>query len=141
MLGTSDKAVCVQCHDKGSKGYQAAGELKTLLDGFDGRIQTNAATLALVEKKGVEVSEPAYRLQEVNTVLVSAKNLVHGLVLDEIRKKLAEGEQTLADVEKASAAALDEAKFRRKGLIIATFFLALFGLALFLKIRSMRKPA
>jgi predicted CXXCH cytochrome family protein len=141
MLGTADKAVCAQCHDKGSKGYQAAGELKTLLDGFDGRIQKEAATLALAEKKGVEVSEPAYHLQEVNTVLVSAKNLVHGLALDEIRKKLAEGDQTLADVEKASAAALDEAKFRRKGLIIATIFLALFGIALFLKIRSMHKAA
>ena len=141
MLGTADKAVCIQCHDKGSKGYQAAAELKTLLDGFDARIQKEGATLGLAEKKGVEVSEPAYRLQEVNTVLVSAKDLVHGLALDEIRKKLAEGEQTLADVEKASAAALDEAKFRRKGLIIATFFLALFGIALFFKIRSMHKPA
>ena len=61
--------------------------------------------------------------------------------MDEIRNKLAEGDQTLTDVEKASASALDEATFRRKGLIIATVFLALFGIALFLKIRSMRKPA
>lgn len=141
ILGTDDKAVCVQCHDKGSKGYLAAGELKALLDGFESRIQSQSATLALAEKKGIEVSEPAYRLQEVNTVLVSAKNLVHGLALDEIRTKLGEGDQTLAGVEKAGAGALDEAKFRRKGLIIATIFLALFGIALFLKIRSMRKPA
>jgi hypothetical protein len=75
----------------------------------------------------------------VNTVLVLAKNLVHGLSLSEIKKKLGEGDVTLADVEKAGKNALDEAKFRRKGLIIATFFLALFGVALFFKIRNMQK--
>jgi len=141
MLGTAGKAVCVQCHDAGSKGFQAAGELKTLLEAFENRIQKQNEILSLADKKGVEISEPAYRLQEANTVLLSAKNLVHGLALDEIRNKLAEGDQTLTDVEKASASALDEATFRRKGLIIATVFLALFGIALFLKIRSMRKPA
>ena len=139
MLGTSDKSVCLQCHDKGSQGYAAAGELRALLDGFEKRVAANTATLELAEKKGVEVSDPVFKLKDVNTVLVSAKNLVHGLSLAEIRKKLGEGDQTLADVEKAGAAALDEAKFRRKGLIIATILLALFGVALFFKIRSMRK--
>jgi len=141
MLGTDDKAVCVPCHDKGSKGYQAAAELKTLIDGFEVRIEKERSTLDLAEKKGVETSDAAFKLLDVNTVLVSAKNLVHGLAVDEIRKKLAEGDQTLNDVEKAGAAALDEARFRRRGLIIATVLLALFGIALFLKIRSMHKPA
>jgi predicted CXXCH cytochrome family protein len=139
MLGTADKSVCLQCHDKGSKGYAAAGELRSLLDGFEKRVEANAATLEIAEKKGVEVSDPVFKLKDVNTVLVSAKNLVHGLSLAEIKKKLGEGDQTLADIEKSGRAALDEAKFRRKGLIIATILLALFGVALFFKIRSMRK--
>jgi len=139
MLGTADGSVCLQCHDKGSKGYAAAGELRTLFDGFESRVAANAAVLDVAEKKGVEVSDPVYKLKDVNTVLVSAKNLVHGLSLPDIKKKLAEGDSTLTDVEKAGQNALDEAKFRRKGLIIATFFLALFGVALFFKIRSMHK--
>jgi hypothetical protein len=43
-------------------------------------------------------------------------------------------------VEKAGTEALGEAKYRRTGLIVATVFLALFGVALFLKIRTMKKP-
>jgi predicted CXXCH cytochrome family protein len=140
MLGTGEKSVCVQCHEAGSLGYKAADELKNLFDGFQARFQKNADILALAEKKGVEVSEPKFRLQDLNTTLVSAKNLVHGLVLEEIRKKIAEGDQTLIDIDREGIKALGEAKFRRRGLIIATAFLALFGIALFLKIRQMQKP-
>jgi predicted CXXCH cytochrome family protein len=140
MLGTGEKSVCVQCHEAGSLGYKAADELKNLFDGFQAQFQKNADILALAEKKGVEVSEPKFRLQDLNTTLVSAKNLVHGLALEEIRKKIAEGDQTLIDIDTEGIKALGEAKFRRRGLIIATAFLALFGIALFLKIRQMQKP-
>jgi predicted CXXCH cytochrome family protein len=140
MLGTGERSVCLQCHAAASTGYKAAAALKELIDGYEARYQKSLNLLALAERKGVEVSEPKYRLQEANTVLISARNLTHDLSLDSLKKTLGEGEATLTEVEKAGAAALDEAKFRRTGLIIATFFLALFGVALFLKIRSMRKP-
>jgi hypothetical protein len=99
----------------------------------------NEDILALAEKKGVEVSQPKFRLQDVNTILVSAKNLTHGLAIEDIRQKAGEGEKILADIRQAGDKALQEAKFRRTGLVIATAFLALFGLALFLKIRDMTK--
>jgi len=140
MLGTGEKSVCLQCHDAASPGYKVAAAMKDLTDGYEARYQKNLNLLAQAEKKGVEVSEPKYRLQEANTVLISARNLTHGLSLNDLKKTLGEGETTLTEVEKEGVAALDEAKFRRTGLIIATFFLALFGVALFLKIRSMRKP-
>jgi predicted CXXCH cytochrome family protein len=140
MLGTAENSVCIQCHETGSKGYGAASDLRELLEGFQARYQQSAELLALAEKKGVEISEPKFQLQSLNTVLVSAKNLVHGLDLGEIQKKIEEGDQVLVEVEKAGRSALNEAKFRRTGLIIATLFLTLFGIALFLKIRSMRHP-
>jgi len=69
-----------------------------------------------------------------------AKNLVHGLKVSDIRGKLEEAEPTLAAVEKSGIEALGEAKYRRRGLILATVFLALFGVALFMKIRTLKKP-
>jgi predicted CXXCH cytochrome family protein len=140
MLGTAEKSVCVQCHDKGSAGYKAAEALKSAIDAYQGRYDKVLGTLEVAERKGVEVSEAKFKVQEANTVLVSAKNLVHSLSTDEVGRKLAESDATLAEVEKEGAAALGEAKFRRTGLIVATLFLALFGVALFFKIRSMRKP-
>ena len=74
------------------------------------------------------------------TIDIMAKNLVHGLNVADIRGKLEEAGPTLAAVEKAGTEALSEAKYRRRGLILATVFLALFGVALFMKIRTMKKP-
>jgi predicted CXXCH cytochrome family protein len=140
MIGTGDKSVCVQCHDPGSAGYKAAGALKAALDRYQDRYDRMMETLRTAERKGVEVSEAMFKSQGVLTVLVSAKNLVHSLSTDEVTGKLAESDKILDEVEKAGAEALHEAKFRRTGLVVVTFFLALFGVALFLKIRSMRNP-
>ncbi len=140
MLGTGDKAVCVQCHDKGSAGYTAAAALKAALDSYQGLFDREIGTLDLAEKKGVEISDARFKLQEARTVLVSATNLVHSLSVDEVTKKLAESDPVLKEVDQAGADALREAKFRRTGLVVATFFLALFGVALFFKIRTMHKP-
>lgn len=139
MLGTGEKSVCIQCHESGSKGYQAASDLGRIFEALQTQMRQNEDILALAEKKGVEVSQPKYHLQDANTILVSAKNLTHGLAVEDIRQKAAEGEKILADIRQAGDKALQEAKFRRTGLVIATAFLALFGLALFLKIRDMTK--
>ena len=140
MLGTDEKSVCVQCHDKGSAGYAAAAALKAAVDATQGRYDREVGALDLAERKGVEISDARFKLQEARTVLVSATNLVHSLSPDEVSRKLAESDPVLTEVEKAGAEALREAKFRRSGLVVATFFLALFGVALFFKIRTMRKP-
>lgn len=139
MLGTEKTSVCLQCHESGSKGYQAASQLGQIFAAIQTQLRQDDDILALAEKKGVEVSEPRFHLQDVNTLLVSAKNLTHSLAVEDIRQKIGEGEKILADIRMAGEKALQEAKFRRKGLVIATAFLALFAAALFLKIRNMTK--
>jgi hypothetical protein len=57
----------------------------------------------------------------------------------EIEEKIEQGEEIVAEVTKAGENALREAKFRKTGLIIATLFLFLLAIALFLKIRQMDK--
>jgi predicted CXXCH cytochrome family protein len=139
LLGTAQGSVCVQCHDSGSPGYRAAEELKSLIDNFQARMRDDDAILGEAARKGVEVSQPRFRLQDVNTTLISAQNLVHGLDLGEIRAKLKEGDQSLAEIREEGVAALAEARFRRRGLVIATIFLALLAIALYVKIRGMRR--
>ncbi|GAG91497.1 unnamed protein product [marine sediment metagenome] len=53
--------------------------------------------------------------------------------------KIGDGEKVVAEVIKAGEAALREAKFRKTGLIIATCFIFLLSIALFLKIRQIDK--
>ena len=98
------------------------------------------ASLLSAEQKGVEVSEAKFKLQDATTALVLARNLTHGLSLPEIEKSLGEGAKVLEEVKVSGEAALREAKFRRSGLIIATLFILLLALALYLKIRDLQRP-
>src|SRR4030042_1659726 len=116
MIGTDDKAVCVQCHEKGSRGFEAAAELRREIDGFDGGFRAAAGLLSLAKQKGVEVRDAEFKLQDVNTILVTAKNMTHGLDTAELAKTVAEGEELLAGVRAAGQTALDGGRFRRRGL-------------------------
>lgn len=137
MIGTDAGAVCVQCHDKGSRGFEVAGEIRRTLDGFTGGYGEVEGLLTLAKRKGVEVSDAEFSLLDVHTTLVSAENLTHGLDAAEIGKTVAEGEKALLGVRAAAVGALKEARFRREGLAVTTAILALFGVALALKVRRM----
>ncbi|NTV79860.1 MAG: hypothetical protein HGA24_00330 [Candidatus Aminicenantes bacterium] len=139
MIGTGDGASCVLCHDKGSRGFEAAAEFRRQLDGFESGFRAAEGLLAQAKQKGVEVSDVEFKLQDVNTLLVSAKNLTHGLDRAEITLAVSEGEKALVGVREAGEKALDEARFRRRGLAVTTALLALFGFALALKIRQMTR--
>jgi len=139
MLGTGEEAVCVQCHDPDTRPYQIAFRVKEKLDGFIKKIETADNLLEQADREGVEVSEPKFKLTEANTALIFARNLIHSFSLDEIEEKVEEGEIVAEEVIQAGEAALREAKFRKTGLIIATCFIILLAVALFLKIKLIEK--
>jgi predicted CXXCH cytochrome family protein len=139
MLGTGEEAVCIQCHEPDTRPYQIASDIKEKLDGFIEKIETADNLLELADREGVEVSEPKFKLTEANTALIFARNLIHSFSLDEIEEKVEEGEKVTNEVIEAGEAALREAKFRKTGLIIATAFIFLLAMALYLKIRQIDK--
>jgi predicted CXXCH cytochrome family protein len=139
MLGTGEKAVCIQCHEPDTRPYQIASRIKEKLDGFIEKIETAESLLEQADRQGVEVSEPKFRLTEANTALVFARNLIHSFSLEEIEEKVEEGEMVADEVIEAGEEALREAKFRKTGLIIATAFIFLLATALYLKIRQITK--
>lgn len=139
MLGTGEKAVCIQCHESDSEPYQIASRIKEKLDGFVEKIHFADNLLAQADRQGVEVSEPQFRLIDVNTILIQVRNLTHSFSLVEIEGKIEEGEKVVAEVTEAGEAALREAKFRKTGLIVATIFILLLAIALYLKIKQITK--
>ena len=139
MLGTGEKAVCIQCHEPDSRPYQIASRIKGKLEQFKEKIRLADNLLERADRQGVEVSDPKFRLTEANTALILVRNLTHSFSLVEIEEKIEEGEKVLAEVTMAGEAALKEAKFRKTGLIIATIFLFLLAIGLFLKIKQITK--
>ena len=79
-----------------------------------------------------------FKLQEANSALVLARNLTHSLSSSEVGSSLEEGTKALEEVKTRGEQALREARFRRSGLVVATVFILLLAVALFLKVRQIQ---
>jgi predicted CXXCH cytochrome family protein len=138
MLGTGEKGVCIQCHDEGTQPFQVASRMREMILDLSGKIEKADDLLSRAYQKGVEVSDPRYQLNEVNTLLVMIRDLTHGLSLESINAKVKEADQKAAGVISEGEEALREARRRRTGLIITLIFIFLLATGLFLKIRQKR---
>lgn len=141
MLGTGDKAVCIQCHEADSKAYNVAARLKDEISGFQKEIEDSKSLLQTAENKGVEVSNAKMKLMDARTALIQARNLTHGLSLTAINDTLGDGQKIVSGVEAAGKEALKEARFRRLGLVIVTIFIFFLAIALILKIKDIDKKS
>jgi predicted CXXCH cytochrome family protein len=141
MLAGGKADVCSQCHDARTPSYDAGLKMKKEIEGFAASLNEVRGLLDLAENKGVEVSEARFRLQEASTALIEIRNLTHRLSLSEIGEKLGQGQKVIGEVRNLGEAALKEAKFRITGLTIATAFILILALALYLKVKQRRKDA
>lgn len=140
MVGTTDDAVCVLCHEEGDAGYKAAGEihglLTSLVDGYD----TADSLREEVRRIGMDDVDIGFELQEAHQSLIQARTLVHTFDPERVAEKTEEG---VANVQQASELAVAQIKdyhVRRRGLSMATIFITILVVALFLKIRQMERP-
>lgn len=138
MLAGGKEDTCGQCHDPNSNPYRQWSELRERFRNLDGRLDSLSFRVEAVRKKGVEVSEARYELQQAKSSFLEARDLVHGLSSDGVEKRLQESVMTMTRVEELAAAAEKEAKIRKTGLVIATVFLFLLALAILLKTKHLR---
>ena len=139
MLAGGRHDVCSQCHDARTKPYDAGVRMKQELESYVSSFQSAQDVLARAEKQGVDISEPRFKLQEASTALILVRNLTHGLSVSDMQGKLKEGDKIIEEVKALGEAALEEAKFRKTGLVVATVFIFLLALALYLKIKQLEK--
>ncbi|MEJ2720216.1 MAG: hypothetical protein P8181_03620 [bacterium] len=136
MVGTGEQSVCIACHD-GDAGYEAAKQIREDLRQLVSVYEEAEARKAEVHRKGMDDVEIGFMLQESHQSLVKARTLVHTFDPAKV------GEMTGGGVAKAQSAielAKEQVKeyyFRRRGFGLATIFITILIVALFLKLRHM----
>ena len=139
MLGVDENATCVTCHDKGSKGYTVAAEMKSGILDLQNRLETARQLLQRAERAGMEVSGPLYNLSEGRDRLIQARVVVHGFDAPALLKVLEEGNKIAASCKDSGDKALDELSYRRKGLAVSVAILLVMICLLLIKIRQLGK--
>lgn len=138
MLGKGEQGICIQCHEEGSRPFLVAVQMRQRIVDLSEKIKTADDLLSKAYQQGVEVSDPRFRLKEINTLLVMIRDLTHSLSLDSIDEKVKEADQGVEEVIGEGKEALREARMRRTGLVIATIFVCVLAVGLYLKVRQLK---
>jgi len=136
MVGTDEKAVCVNCHDPKSAGFQKAAAIRKSLDELRGAVQRATAILGRAEHAGMEVSQPKFELRGATDALLKTRATVHQFDPAAIKKLSDEGVQIANKMYDKGVKALEDLKFRHRGLWISVGIILVAIVGLVLKIRE-----
>jgi len=138
-VGTMEPALCINCHsdDDGTRGFETADGISTAITNLVVAHREAKSILDEAIEKGMMTTDEEFRLKEVHQALVQTRTLIHAFNLDSVADKAEEGLKKAQEVEANSASLIDEYYFRRKGLGLATLFIAIVIIALYVKIKRM----
>ena len=139
MVGTGKGAVCAKCHDEGDKGFEAARGIRGLLAGLTTSYDEAESMRRDVHRRGMEDDEIAFLLQEAHQDLVQARTLVHTFDPARVGEKTKEGMERASKANELAIGQVREYGIRRLGFGMATVFITLLVVALYLKIRQMER--
>jgi hypothetical protein len=136
MLGLGTGAVCATCHAANDKGGQTAVEMRTLIDALAARNDKARVILGQAEHAGMEVSQAQFDLNGAKDALVKARAAVHAFTVDAVRKEVEPGVGIAEKAYARGVRALDELRFRRRGLGVSLVIILAVIAGLVLKIRQ-----
>ncbi|HET7004897.1 MAG TPA: hypothetical protein VFK65_05350, partial [Candidatus Binatia bacterium] len=111
------------------------GSIERLKNDYD---KANAL-LVTAEHAGMEVSQPLFELNDAKTALIKARAAIHGFDQVILDKEVAPGLKVAEKAHSRAVRALEELRFRRKGLVISALIIFALVVGLVLKIRQMER--
>ena len=137
MIGVTEPAVCIECHEPSSAGFIKAGEMRKALDSLTSYINEAEMMLGKTKRAGIEVpSEKILILSEAKDALVHSRTLVHTFSLQSLKEKTNEGMQSAIAAKQVGESAMGELKHRRQMLIVMVILTLVVAALLILYIRK-----
>lgn len=139
MLGTGNEAVCMQCHEAGSKGFQIAHAMKGSIEELKTSLSEAESVVLKAERIGMNVDEAKYDLGQAKNTLTQARAYIHSFSDQEVTSIAEKGKEMAHKAHEGGHQAIEAFQFRRKGYWISALIIFLLILGLVLKIRDLEK--
>ena len=136
LVGTTDDAVCLNCHGPNTAGYQKAAAIRASLDGLRGDVQRTTAILDRAENAGMEISQPKFELRGAMDILLKSRAAVHLFDPAAVKKLTDEGDQIANKMYAKGTQAMEDLRFRHRGLWISVGIILVAIVGLVLKIKE-----
>jgi predicted CXXCH cytochrome family protein len=141
MLGVGDESMCINCHEDGDPGYQAAKLMRAQLDSLAAIIDSSAQLLERAEQGGVDVKGGRFDLQQAKSALIKARGAVHAFDPEPFAAIVHPGIAEARIVKEVGEAALHGLQMRRVGLAFSIPLILLVAFGLYWKIRRLESSS
>ena len=139
LVGVNKESFCVNCHEDGDTGYEAAKNIKFHILELVGLYDSASTKVTDVQIKGMNDIDIGFLLQEGRQNLIESRTLIHTFDPEKVKEKTEDGKKVVNEAIGLADKEFDKYYTRRRGFAIATVVLVLFAVALFLKIRDIEK--
>lgn len=139
LVGTTRGALCVQCHDPGSAGYDAASQIRASIDSLKSAIALAESTLSQAEQKGVEGGQARFDLGPAKDNLIRVRSVTHTVDPQQVADLTSPGIKTADQVRQVAIAALGDIRARQIGLAVSLILVIFVAFALWRKVKQVDK--
>jgi len=139
MAGIGDDSLCMDCHDEGEEAYDAAQQIYGHLSGLVAVSDSAEAQRQHVARIGMDDVDIEYLLKDAHQSLIHARTLVHTFDPEKVSERTDEGTARAREALALSVVQIGEHRNRRIGFGLATLFITILAIGLYLKIREIEK--
>jgi predicted CXXCH cytochrome family protein len=135
LLGVSEGALCLKCHDQKSAGYQAAAAMSMSIDSLKFAIRAAEEVVRTAEEKGVEGGQARFDLGSAKDDLTRVRSVIHTFDPKQVSELTSAGIRTSNAVEKTANAALGDIRIRQIGLAVSLLVIIFLAVMIRFKIK------
>jgi len=136
LLGVGEEALCVDCHDPDSPGYEAAAKMKADVDSLKTALALAESISGRAEKKGVEGGQARFDLGKAKDALTRVRSVVHTFDPERVAEIIRPAIQNAREVQKTGDSALSDIRARQMGLGVSLILVLLVAFMLWRKIKE-----
>lgn len=138
MLGDDPKGLCHDCHRKFGepKCDETARYFRSSIERLGARHEGVEPEIDRLAERGFDVDELRFLSTSVADALRKTRLGIHSFDKSDFERNAEETAKALASVDSGIAALWGEYRVRRKGLVLSTALISVFGVLLYLKIRQ-----
>jgi len=139
MVGVGDVSVCLDCHAEGDEGYAVADTIYQHLHELVQLSDSAAVLQAEVARIGMDDVDIQYLLRDAHQALIQSRTLVHTFDDAKVGEETAKGVTFAEEAIELSQSQIEEHSNRRWGFGLATVFISILVVALFLRLRDIER--
>jgi predicted CXXCH cytochrome family protein len=139
LIGTTNGALCIACHEAGSPGFEGASAMRMAIDSLREAILQADNITQEAEQKGVEGSRGRFDLGPAKDDLTRVRSVVHTFDPAQVTEITSSGIKIADGVHQKAKAALGDIRTRRIGLLVTLLVVIFLAIILWRKIKQVDK--